>query len=98
MRTTSAQAERIIRVGEVIARNGIAAAAVDVLLLAHDARDLGIDSVLVDALVDESAPEVVRQRAFVLIGRRMASISGQTADVVVTPSAAGQSFRVAAAH
>ena len=98
MRTTSAQAERIIRVGEVIARNGIAAAAVDVLLLAHDARDLGIDSVLVDALVDESAPEVVRQRAFVLIGRRMASMSGQTADVVVTPPVVGQSFRVAAAH
>ena len=98
MRTTSAQAERIIRVGEVIARNGIAAAAVDVLLLAHDARDLGIDAVLVDALVDESAPEVVRQRAFVLIGMRMASISGQTTDGAVMPSAAAQSFRVAAAH
>ena len=64
MNATAAQLDRIIRMGEVIARNGIAAAGVDVLLLAHDARDHGVDEIVIDVLVDETAPAVVRERAF----------------------------------
>lgn len=64
MNTNAAQLDRIIRMGEVIARDGIAATGVDVLLLAHDARDHGVDEVVINVLVDEGAPAVVRERAF----------------------------------
>ncbi len=64
MNATAAQLDRIIRMGEVIARDGIAAAGIDVLLLAHDARDHGVDEIVIDVLVDEAAPGVVRERAF----------------------------------
>lgn len=64
MNATAAQRDRIIRMGEAIARDGVAATGVDVLLLAHDARDHGVDEVAIDVLVDESAPSVVRERAF----------------------------------
>lgn len=75
MDTQLTSAERIIRLGEVIARNGIAAVSVDLLLLAHDARDAGVEPVLVDVMIDESMPEVVRERAFVLVGSRLVCLS-----------------------
>jgi hypothetical protein len=64
MNANAAQLDRIIRMGEVIARHGITGAGMDVLLLAHDARDLGVDDVVIDVLIDEAAPAVVRERAF----------------------------------
>lgn len=73
MDTPTKQAERIIRLGELIARRGVGAANVDLLLLAHDARDAGVEPVLVDVMIDESIPAVVRERAFALVGSRMVS-------------------------
>jgi len=73
MDTPTKQAERIIRLGEVIARQGVGAANVDLLLLAHDARDAGVEPILIDVMIDEAAPAVVRERAFALVGSRMVS-------------------------
>lgn len=98
METTAKQAERIIRLGEVIARHGMGAATVDLLLLAHDARDAGVEPVLVDVMIDEALPAVVRERAFALVGSSL--VSRQLASSVggVTQSSGVLSSRVVAAH
>lgn len=74
MTTPVAQTARLIHTGEVIARQGVSAASVDLLLLAHDARDLGVEPVLVDVMVDENAPPVVRTRAFSRVAAAMAAL------------------------
>ncbi|MBI1352632.1 MAG: hypothetical protein GC156_16145 [Actinomycetales bacterium] len=47
-----------------VATRGIDADPVTLLLLAHAARDLGFDEVLIDVMVDEAEPEVARIRAY----------------------------------
>ncbi|HAN72196.1 MAG TPA: hypothetical protein DCQ36_11510 [Actinobacteria bacterium] len=74
MTTPAAQIDRLIHTGEVIAREGIPAADVDLLLLAHDARDLGVEPILIDVMVDEDAPAVVRIRAFARVSSAMAHL------------------------
>lgn len=67
--------DRLLDLGEVITRHGVAAVAVDLLLLAHDARDAGVEEVLVDVMVDEDAPDMVRERAFGLVACRLAALT-----------------------
>lgn len=69
----TAAIDRLIHLGESINERGIAAADVELLLLAHDARDLGVEPVLVDVMIDDDAPAVVRERAFGLVAARMAA-------------------------
>lgn len=78
MNANAALLDRIIRMGEVIARDGIAAAGVDVLLLAHDARDHGVDDVVIGVLVDEKAPAVVRERAFARVASGLVAAVART--------------------
>jgi hypothetical protein len=60
-----------------IAAQGIHADTVSLLLLAHAARDLGVNDVLVSVMVDEAEPEVARVRAYArvstVVGTRLAS-------------------------
>ncbi len=95
MDTKSTQVERVIQLGEVIARHGIRAAGVELLLLAHDARDAGVSPVLIDVMVDEDAPDVARARAFVLVGLRMSMLGAL--DSPITPQVE-QSSRVLSAR
>ena len=69
----TAAIDRLIHLGETINTRGIPAADVELLLLAHDARDLGVEPVIVDIMVDDDAPAVVRERAFGLVAARMAA-------------------------
>ncbi len=85
MNANAAQLDRIIRMGEVIARGGITAAGMDVLLLAHDARDHGVDEVVIDVLVDESAPAVVRERAFGRVASALVSAMARRSGVSPVP-------------
>ena len=87
MTTPAAQIDRLIRTGEVIARQGIPAADVDLLLLAHDARDLGVEPIVIDVMVDEDAPAVVRIRAFARVSSAMSSLVAQTDRRPVTDAA-----------
>lgn len=98
METPTKQAERIIRLGEVIAREGVGAASVELLLLAHDARDAGVEPVLVDVMIDETIPSVVRERAFALVGSRLVyrELTSSVGDLTATRGAL--SSRVVAAH
>lgn len=56
---------------------GIDADPVNLLLLAHTARDLGINELLVSLMVDEAEPEVVRVRAY---GRVAVQVAAQLRD------------------
>ncbi len=67
--------DRLLDLGEVITRHGVAAVTVDLLLLAHDARDAGVEEVLVDVMVDEDAPDMVRERAFGLVACRLSALT-----------------------
>ena len=60
-RTTTA---RITSLDHLLEADGIAADPVSLLLLAHTARDLGVDELLVSIMVDEREPEVARLRAY----------------------------------
>ena len=60
-RTTTA---RITSLDHLLEADGIAADPVSLLLLAHTARDLGVNELLVSIMVDEREPEVARLRAY----------------------------------
>lgn len=98
METSTKQAERIIRLGEVIARQGLGATGVDLLLLAHDARDAGVEHVLVDVMIDETIPWVVRERAFALVGSRLVSRQLASNAARVSQTDGELSSRVVAVH
>jgi hypothetical protein len=70
----TAAIDRLIHLGESIDSRGVSSVDVDLLLLAHDARDLGIEPVLVDVMIDDDAPAVVRERAFSLVAARMGAL------------------------
>lgn len=53
--------------------DGIAADPVNLLLLAHTARDLGVNELLVSLMVDEDEPEVARIRAYARVAVQVAS-------------------------
>ena len=52
---------------------GIDADPVNLLLLAHTARDLGVNELLVSLMVDEAEPEVVRVRAYARVAVQVAA-------------------------
>lgn len=54
----------VTALGEAIDRFGISADPSGLHRLAHEARDRGVDSLLVDVMVDEYEPAVARVRAF----------------------------------
>jgi hypothetical protein len=47
----------------------------DLLVVAHAARDLHVNDILVQVMIDDREPEVVRERAFSMVARAMASAS-----------------------
>lgn len=53
--------------------DGIAADPVNLLLLAHTARDLGVNELLVSLMVDEDEPEVARIRAYARVAVQVAA-------------------------
>lgn len=59
--------------GVTFARRGVAAVEGDLDLLATRARALGVDGPSVGVMVDDTAPEVVRARAFAHVARRLAA-------------------------
>lgn len=54
----------VTALGEAIDRYGISADPTGLNRLAHEARDRGVDSLLVDVMIDEYEPPVARVRAF----------------------------------
>ena len=74
----------------VIEADGIAADPVGLLLLAHEARDLGISELMVDVMVDEAQPEVARIRAYARVSVQVATHrfarSFATADLELEPA------------
>ncbi len=54
----------------------------DLLVMAHAARDLGISEILVQVMIDDLEPEVARERAFAMVARLMASVSDLDSVVV----------------
>ena len=63
-------ATSVSRLTEQVATSGIDADRIELLMLAHQAQDLGVSRVLIDVMVDEDAPDVVRLRAFGRVSSR----------------------------
>lgn len=63
---------------------GIDADPVTLLMLAHEARDLGVNEVLVSVMVDEAEPAVARLRAYARVAVQVAT---RVEQVDVTASA-----------
>ena len=70
IRTTAA---RITSLDHLLEADGISADPVSLLLLAHAARDLGVNELLVSIMVDESEPEVARLRAYARVAVQVSS-------------------------
>lgn len=64
MNTDTTTTREIDALGFAIEACGIDADPVTLLLLAHAARDLGVNDLLVNVMVDEEAPANARIRAF----------------------------------
>jgi hypothetical protein len=45
----------------------------DLLVMAHAARDLHVNEILVQVMIDDREPEVARERAFAMVARAMDS-------------------------
>jgi hypothetical protein len=54
----------------------------ELLVMAHAARDLGVNETLVQVMIDEVEPEIARERAFAMVARLMASLSDLDSVVV----------------
>ncbi|MFM8894055.1 MAG: hypothetical protein ACKOE2_01460 [Actinomycetales bacterium] len=65
----------VSRLTDRVASSGIDADRLQLLNLAHDARDLGVSSVLIDVMVDEQAPIVARLRAYGRVSARACALS-----------------------
>jgi hypothetical protein len=65
----------VSRLTDRVASNGIDADRLQLLNLAHDARDLGVSSVLVDVMVDEHAPIAARLRAYGRVSARACALA-----------------------
>ena len=61
-----------------IASNGMRAHEESVAAFARRAAQVGLSPTLVDVVVDRSAPEAVRQRAFGLLALRLAAVERTT--------------------
>ena len=65
-----------------ISSEGFGDDSLDLLVMAHAARDLGINEVLVQVMIDDLEPEVARERAFAMVARLMAGASDLDSVVV----------------
>ena len=70
--TTHTTTARIKALGYQMEARGIDADPVDLLLLAHTARDLNVSEILVGLMIDEDEPEVARMRAFGRVSMQVA--------------------------
>jgi hypothetical protein len=74
---TGTPTANLARLDYAIEADGIHADSVSLLLLAHSARDLGVNDTLVSVMIDEAEPEVARVRAYArvasVVGTRLAS-------------------------
>jgi len=68
--TTSA---RIADLSIALEDGGIAADPVNLLLLAHTATDLGIDSLLISVMVDENESEMARLRSYARVATQVSN-------------------------
>lgn len=64
---------RLSTLDYAVEAEGISADPVNLLLLAHTARDLGVNEVLVSVMVDEDEAEVARIRAYSRVSVAVAS-------------------------
>jgi hypothetical protein len=78
-RTTTA---RITSLDYVLEADGMNADPVSLLLLAHTARDLGVNELLVSIMVDEREPEVARLRAYARVAVQVSALLGERDHVV----------------
>lgn len=78
--TTSA---RIADLSIALEDGGIAADPVNLLLLAHTATDLGIDSLLVSVMVDENESEMARLRSYARVAAQVSRRLDQPSVVTV---------------
>lgn len=80
----------LTHLGEAIAAHGIAAHEGDVQHLVATLRHLGVTSAALGVLADETAPEVVRTRAFLVVASRLlASRSVRPEGQLVSTGSAG---------
>ena len=81
--TSRTTTDRITSLDFRVEAQGIDADPVNLLLLAHTARDLGIDDVLVSLMIDESEPAVARVRAYARVAVQVSAAlrSGRMIDV-----------------
>jgi len=82
--TTHTTTARLKTLDLVLEAKGITADPVNLLLLAHTARDLGINELLVSIMINEDEPEVARIRAYSRVAVQVAS---RLHDQTVTPPA-----------
>jgi hypothetical protein len=71
---THTSTARIKSLDFMLEADGIAADPVNLLLLAHTARDLGVNELLVSLMVDEDEPEVARIRAYARVAVQVAGL------------------------
>ena len=71
--TTTTTMATITSLDYGIEAQGIEADSVNLLLLAHTARDFGIDELLVSLMIDETEPEVARIRAYSRVAPQVSS-------------------------
>ena len=58
-----------------ITSEGFGGDSLDLLLIAHAARDLHVNDTLVQVMVNDHEPEVARERAFAMVARSISSAS-----------------------
>jgi hypothetical protein len=71
--TTHTTTARIKSLDLVLEAKGITADPVNLLLLAHTARDLGVNELLVSIMINEDEPEVARIRAYSRVAVQVAN-------------------------
>ena len=84
--TTTAHVSRLT---EQVASSGIDADRLELLMLAHEARDLGVSPTLSDVMVDEEAPLVARLRAYGRVSSRACALGFDTREPVREPELIG---------
>jgi len=58
-----------------IASEGFGDDSLDLLVVAHAARDQHVNEILVQVMIDDQEPEVARERAFAMVARTICSAS-----------------------
>jgi len=72
---TKQMTNEVSRLTEQVAASGIDSDRLGLLNLAHDARDLGVSTVLIEVMVDEDAPVAARLRAYGRVSSRTCALA-----------------------